>query len=84
MGKRNTEFQAMERGIILALMLARGDSITTRLIRERFSVSAATAKRDLLMLEVTARANAVVKEHNEVTLRLTPNVEVSGAGTASA
>lgn len=40
-----------ERGVHLALALARGEVITSRVIKERFGVSWATAKRDLVRLQ---------------------------------
>jgi hypothetical protein len=51
-------------------MLARGSVITTEVIRERFGVSKAQAKRDLLNLELCSSAEALVLGSRRVELRM--------------
>lgn len=55
MSRRSADNDAMARGLQLGIILATGRRVTTALIRERFGVSAATAKRDMLAIEVTLR-----------------------------
>jgi len=69
---------AFDRGVLLATMLHQGKRITTALIRERFGTSQATAKRDLLALEVLTHADADVDTSTrQVTLRARPEAAPS-------
>lgn len=60
---------AFERGAQLARALCEGKVVTRRYIEERFNVSRATAKRDLVRLERCLPVR-VVTDYNSRELRL--------------
>ena len=70
MPARKSDKNRFERGLLLGLELARGASLTTKDLRDRFGLSPATAKRDMLLIEVTARAARSIGPNRRVTLRM--------------
>lgn len=84
MPRLQSDFDQPARAARLGVMLARGERVTSAVIRKMFCVSKATAKRDLLMLEASLPVQAEVTARNQVILSLPKGNSVARITTHNA
>lgn len=66
-------FDKISRGLIVGIMLNRGECITSKKLRAKFNISMATANRDMIAIESTLPVEAEIGKRNQVILRLIKN-----------
>lgn len=70
MPRRLSDYDQPARAVRLGVLLARGERVTSALICSMFSVSRATAKRDMHMIEISLPVRAEVTAQKQVVLSL--------------
>lgn len=73
------DYDKMSRGLLLGLMLAKGERVTSAVIRDKFGVSRAQAKRDMNAIEAALPVDAEVNGAAVTLLLKTHNDPNSGA-----
>lgn len=76
MARTKSDFDVRSRSVRLGVMLARGDRMTSALIRATFKVSRATAKRDMTMIEAALPVRTEVTAGSKVVITLPPENSV--------
>lgn len=73
------DYDKLSRGLLLGAMLASGERVTSAVIREKFGVSKATAKRDMNVIEAVLPVAAEVNGGAVMLSLKTPNAALTGA-----